>query len=532
MFLISFLFSSADAAGVAPKQTRAAPKQEYSFCPAPHIRQGDRGVADLNDTLRATDRTSCRFKVEVCEEYRPVEDDWGRSGLEPIQRIYLIPLATEIVDPLTRNRVKEIFASRASFVAHASLGSQEVFIVNRIYESHRPIDLALLERINASLLRESLPSGLFEVFGGVAFLMETDGSDEETLARAMALAMGIAGGVRIEPDVNILHSAVHLDDDRPTPDGEPSLPLMYWPDPECSEWNTPEFFLAHRTGDAIENCLASGPDIGIRDSVGNTWLHYAGLFNGTPEVVESLIAAGASVSVRNEFGMNPLHSAAHGSDSANVIDTLVAAGADLSARATLSFEDFGRTYYQRPEDICRYGTYHNTIENETPLHLAARYNRSTEVIAALVEAGADIEAQNKDGATPLARAVENGSDSGDIVGELLALGADVHTQDSTGKTPLHIAAAGNPNRQVIEVLLAAGADIQTRERLSGWTPLHTAARHNNAAVVEILLDAWITAEGDPNVKATDGHTPFDLVQLNSALKDTPVYWRLNEYRFP
>ena len=81
---------------------------------------------------------------------------------------------------------------------------------------------------------------------------------------------------------------------------------------------------------------------------------------------------------------------------------------------------------------------------------------------------------------------------------------------------------------MVAVLLAAGADLEARAE-GGATPLHEAARFSETpAVVAALLDAG----ADPAARDAEGRTPWDLIEDDSPLKGTDVYWRLNEARFP
>jgi ankyrin repeat protein len=69
--------------------------------------------------------------------------------------------------------------------------------------------------------------------------------------------------------------------------------------------------------------------------------------------------------------------------------------------------------------------------NRTPLHWAVR-DRSVEIARMLIDAGADLNVQDKDGWTPLHWAAEyNGAD---IVRMLIGAGANVNVQDEWGKT--------------------------------------------------------------------------------------------------
>ena len=91
---------------------------------------------------------------------------------------------------------------------------------------------------------------------------------------------------------------------------------------------------------------------------------------------------------------------------------------------------------------------------------------------------------------------------------LLAQGADVNAEDNCGRTPLHKAAAMG-HLATVDSLLAAGAEVDARD-CCGSTPLHKAAERGQEAVVVLLL--FHGAEGD--VTNTNGKTPQDLAALN------------------
>ncbi len=109
---------------------------------------------------------------------------------------------------------------------------------------------------------------------------------------------------------------------------------------------------------------------------------------------------------------------------------------------------------------------------------------------------------------------------------LLATGLNVNARDETG-TPLHRAAAFSTTPEVVRALVAAGAAVNARTE-NGWTPLHGAAAGSTTpGVLAIVLDAG----ADPTAKTSDGRTAFDLLQSNSTLKGTQVYWRLNDLQY-
>ena len=74
---------------------------------------------------------------------------------------------------------------------------------------------------------------------------------------------------------------------------------------------------------------------------------------------------------------------------------------------------------------------------------------------ALLEHGADVEARNSSGTTPLAGAVASGTR--DSAALLLRFKANPNGKSSVGRTPLHLA-IGYDRKEMVDLLLAAKAD--------------------------------------------------------------------------
>ena len=124
----------------------------------------------------------------------------------------------------------------------------------------------------------------------------------------------------------------------------------------------------------------------------------------------------------------------------------------------------------------------------TALHF---YGIPGELVSWLAEQGANIEAENSYGRTPLYIQASIGSDN---VKLLLELGADIEAADRYGETALHIA-AGFYKAETVGLLIERGANIH-KENESGQTPLsYGLERCQNtnisgmAEVAKLLLDA-------------------------------------------
>jgi ankyrin repeat protein len=177
-------------------------------------------------------------------------------------------------------------------------------------------------------------------------------------------------------------------------------------------------------------------------------------WSGHKDAVSVLLEHGANVAAQErQTGWTPLHAACTGGGRgaarqqiAGVRRLLIEHGADVNA-----LDARGRT----------------------PLFYAV--TETPDVAEFLLDSGADADARDFQGAAPIHQAVQNSQDATAVVELLMACGADLAGTDDRGRTALHYLAV-NPyyvSEPMLRFLLAHGFDINVRDH-DGATPLHLA----------------------------------------------------------
>lgn len=245
-------------------------------------------------------------------------------------------------------------------------------------------------------------------------------------------------------------------------------------------------------GDIVELLIERGADLSIRDNCQCSALTIGVMLaRSSDRIVAALIEAGASLDeesgktlcdaaslsarvchmlldrnvnvrqLRNQFGATALHSAAARWEcELEVLDVLVnVAHVDLHA-----VDESGFTCLHR---------------------LTAR---SPHKVRWLVNCGADIDARDNDGMTPLHRACDCRQDI--VALSLVAAGANVRMLDNFGRTACHMAAdtmidamSLHPDQRqehewMLCLMIAAGSDFESAFDVLGVSPQQRAARRN------------------------------------------------------
>lgn len=223
----------------------------------------------------------------------------------------------------------------------------------------------------------------------------------------------------------------------------------------------------------VEALLAAKADPNNYDGVGHTPLMRA-IETQQVKNVESLIKAKANVNLKTKDGSKTVLMMAVDSRKPEIVKAVIDAGADVKAV---------------------------TAEGESPVLMAAQEGSSDsmEIIKILGAAKASMDTANA-AYTPLSYAVNQGN--AELVKVLLAAGANPNAKDKMGRTPLMQAL---DSKEVFDLLVAAKADANiTDER--GDTVLMRAIEYGTPELIESIIKAG----ADLNIKDSSGNTALKL----------------------
>ncbi len=134
--------------------------------------------------------------------------------------------------------------------------------------------------------------------------------------------------------------------------------------------------------------------------------------------------------------------------------------------------------------FCWHHAYYGERHLSGNLFEAARTGDYLEIVGYLNE-GADVNARDRDGLTPLIWAAIQGHE--EVVRVLLEQGANLEARNNNGDTALMWASVMG-HKEVVELLLDHGANADIREPKSGVTALMGAAAEGHTDVVQVLLE--------------------------------------------
>ena len=142
-------------------------------------------------------------------------------------------------------------------------------------------------------------------------------------------------------------------------------------------------------------------------------------------------------------------------------------------------------------------------DGTTPLHWAV-WADDESTVQELLRARAAVTVANAFRVTPISIAAEHGNPA--IVRRLLEAGAKAEDVDASGQTLL-MSAVRSGNVDTVRLLLDAGANAETAEPQLGHTALMWAARMNNGGAVKLLVERGAALETRTRVGATPAVRP-------------------------
>jgi ankyrin repeat protein len=359
--------------------------------------------------------------------------------------------------------------------------------------------------------------------------------------------------------------------------------------------NTPLFTaVTYTKPEAVRLLLAKGADVNARNAAGETVLHLAAQLPGP--LLKTLLDAGAKTDIKSNRGDLPLHIALRRRDENTVLPngqviearpasqenmqqgTLLAPlieKSDINSRdqygvSPLMLATLARDLEERDSIMARapkmdattqlfdavaqgnlavvksllaqkpFLVYFRLPDGSTPLHVSALWGtlgvgqflvqkgadvnardsrgqtplhnalwrptdifsrRAKNMVAFLIEKGANADALDKDDSSPLHRAVKVGD--ADLIGQLLDKKVNVDARDKSGQSPLFALMSKNSDLKLVRTLIDRGAQVNLRPQ-NGSSLLARAAQTSRKELVQLLLDKG----ADVNSRDAENRTPL------------------------
>lgn len=272
----------------------------------------------------------------------------------------------------------------------------------------------------------------------------------------------------------------------------------------------------------VKYLLTKEAEVDARDKHNRTALMLSSSM-GSRKVVKALLAAGADPAARDALQSTASHYAAYGGH-LDIIDFLIGAGADMRSADRNGLTPFLHacaqghlSTAQRLLSDCDVDLTRCGVQKGSALHFAA-YNKHLEVVVAILEKAKErgdafvrglVQVRDDEQATPLHKAAYSGI--GQIVEALLENGAAINAVDREGATPLH-KAAFSAEAETVTVLLAHGAAIDKLDKCGGTALFNACYSGSSACIVEFLKHPNIAEV--INISDAEGRTPAKAAALN------------------
>lgn len=258
-------------------------------------------------------------------------------------------------------------------------------------------------------------------------------------------------------------------------------------------------------------------DISARDAEGQSALHRAAHWNHV-EATRFLLQHGAAVDARDNDGSTPLLEAA-ANHAAKAMKVLLEGGAKADAHTAHGVTALSLALYSNSEECLRllddqpFDVRAVDKSKWTLLHNAAR-GGNLDWVRRLLNRGADLEARTSNGLTPLFLVTKP-----ETAQVLLDFGAQVDAENDTGSTPLE-GTMWRGETKIALLLLERGANLNHLSR-DGYTPFGCACSQGNTEAMEAMLRRGANTEqrdayGNPPLLQTSSPDAIRLLARHGA----------------
>lgn len=189
----------------------------------------------------------------------------------------------------------------------------------------------------------------------------------------------------------------------------------------------------------LKRIIELGADVNLIGIDGIRPIHYASK-EGSTEIVQFLIDNGADFDVVDDLGNSIQHYACMSYNGLGLIEYFINSGLDFTTQNN---------------------------RKQTPIMIAVEMEK-THIINRFIQRKVGLEFICPEGDTPLHWCVAKGHFA--LVKALLIEGADVNAKNKLGKTPLHVVGGNFHKSEVVELLLDNGADMNVLDN-DGKSPL-------------------------------------------------------------
>ncbi len=269
---------------------------------------------------------------------------------------------------------------------------------------------------------------------------------------------------------------------------------------EDAKKNTPLTSVLARPDDLYKSLVVKQNASSI-DSEGNTPLLVALKRNASFERIQYIADMDSNVNARNRDGESALFVAVQ-RNNRKAGELLLSRNADIFAantqnvsplRESLESQNGSEQWLINSSTIAARDGSGNSV-----LHYAAEWSLPNDVMNFLIQKGADVNAVNGNGETPLFSAAK--ADNADAITSLVKSGSSLNARDNLGSGPLHAAVRWDA-LAASEKLINLGLNIDS-QNVGGKTPLAEAAVEGNITMAKLLLGHG----ANPNTYDQNGRT--------------------------